>query len=146
MQTVGSNSCSIVLGDVANCLYGLTSSHEFASQFGLAILLYAKNSQKLSRRPGPAQVSVECAYHGRSIASDNMSDDNSQHCSEWLSQNGDNQIVYLHDFEQCCLDIMTQPIRLYSVCKHQQWRIVFLMLSRLKIHIILFLGRLRRDA
>ena len=35
-----------------------TSSHEFSSQFGLAFL-YAKNIQKLSRRPALAQVSVE---------------------------------------------------------------------------------------
>ena len=30
-------------------------------------------------------------------------------------------------------------MRLYSVRKNQQWRIVFLVLSRLKMYIILFL-------
>ena len=58
---------------------GSTSSHESASQFGLAIFLYAKNTQKLSLRPSLAKVFVECAGHGRSIASDNMSG-NSDHC------------------------------------------------------------------
>ena len=69
-----------------------TSSHEFASQFGLAIFLYTKNTQKLSRRPSPAQVFVQCAGHGRSIASDNMSGNNSNHSGERLSQNGDNDL------------------------------------------------------
>ena len=34
---------------------------------------------------------------------------------------------------------------LYSACKNQQGRIVFLMVTRLKIHIILFVIRLRRS-
>ena len=76
-----------------------TSSHEFASQFGLAIFLYAKNTQKLSRRPSPVQVFVECAGHGRSIASDNMSSNNSDHSGERLSQNGDNESLYLQDLK-----------------------------------------------
>ncbi len=54
-----------------------TSSHEFSFQFGLAIVLYTKNTQKLSRRPSLAQVYVECAGHGRSIASDNNNSDHS---------------------------------------------------------------------
>ncbi len=76
-----------------------TSSHEFASRFGLAMFLYAKNTQKLSQRPSPAQVFVECAGHGRSIASDNMSGNNSDHSGERLSQNGDNESLYLHDLK-----------------------------------------------
>ena len=47
-QTAGRNSCSLISGDVSNCSYrptvGPTSCHEFASQFDLAIFLYAKNS------------------------------------------------------------------------------------------------------
>ena len=74
-----------------------TSSHEVASHFGLAIFVYAKNTQKLSRRPSPAQVFVECASHGRSIAIDNMSGNNSDHIGERLNQNGDNESLYLHD-------------------------------------------------
>ena len=76
-----------------------TSSHELTSQFGLAIFLYAKNTQKLSRRPSPAQVFVECAGHGRLIASDNMSGNNSDHSGERLGQNGDNESLYLHDLK-----------------------------------------------
>ena len=45
--------------------------------------------------------------------------------------------------EKCGLGIITCPMRLYSACKNQQWRIVCLMLSRLKIQIILVLDRLR---
>ena len=40
-------------------------------------------------------MSVECAGHGRSIVSDNISD-NSDHSGERLSQNGNNENVYLH--------------------------------------------------
>ena len=47
-QTAGRNSCSIVSGNVSNCSHRLTvSCHEFASQFGLAFYLYAKNFQNL---------------------------------------------------------------------------------------------------
>ncbi len=35
-----------------------TSSHEFASQFGLAIFLYAKNTQKLTETVSPARVLI----------------------------------------------------------------------------------------
>ena len=48
------NSCSIFSGDVSNCSFvstDSTSCHEFASQFGLAYLLYPKNTQEISRRP-----------------------------------------------------------------------------------------------
>ena len=76
-----------------------TSSHEFASQFGLAIFYMRKNTQKLSRRPSPEQVFVECAGHGLSIGSDNMSGNNSDHSGERLSQIGDNESLYLHDLK-----------------------------------------------
>ena len=39
--------------------YRGTSSHEFASQFGLAFFLYVKNIHKLSRMPTVAELSVE---------------------------------------------------------------------------------------
>ena len=39
--------------------YRGTSSHEFASQFGLAFFLYAKNIHKLSRMPSLAHMAVE---------------------------------------------------------------------------------------
>ena len=39
--------------------YRGTSSHEFASQFGLAFFLYAKNIHKLSRMPSLAHMGVE---------------------------------------------------------------------------------------
>ena len=38
---------------------GSTSCHEFASQFGLAFFLYAKNIHKLSRMPSLAHMAVE---------------------------------------------------------------------------------------
>ena len=70
-----------------------TSSNELASQFGLAIVLYAKNTHKVSRRPGLAQVYVtECAGHVRSIANDN-----SDHRGAILSQTGDIENLYIHD-------------------------------------------------
>ena len=75
------------------------SSNEFMSQLGLAIFLYTKNTQKLSRRPSPVQVFIECAGHGRSIASDNMSGNSSDHSGERLSQNGENESLYLHDLK-----------------------------------------------
>ena len=37
-----------------------TSCHEFASQFGLAIFVYAKNINKLPRKPTFAYLTVEC--------------------------------------------------------------------------------------
>ena len=42
---------------------------------------------------------VECTGHGRSIASDNMSSHNSDHSGERLSQNGDNESLYLHNLK-----------------------------------------------
>ena len=42
---------------------GSTSCHEFASQFGLAFFLYAKNIHKLSRMPSLAHMAVEWTRH-----------------------------------------------------------------------------------
>ena len=42
---------------------GSTSCHEFASQFGLAFFLYAKNIHKLSRMPSLAHMAVEWTSH-----------------------------------------------------------------------------------
>ena len=42
---------------------GSTSCHEFASQFGLAFFLYAKNMHKLSRMPSLAHMAVEWTSH-----------------------------------------------------------------------------------
>ena len=75
------------------------SSDEFEYQFGLANFLYAKNTQTLSRKQSPAQAFVECAGHGRSIASDNMSGNYSDHSGKRLRRNGDNEILYLHDLK-----------------------------------------------
>ena len=36
-----------------------TSCHEFASQFGLAFFVYAKNMNKLSQKPTFAHLAVE---------------------------------------------------------------------------------------
>ncbi len=45
-RTACGKSCSIVSGNVSNCLYRLTvSSHELASQFGLEFFYTRKNSQ-----------------------------------------------------------------------------------------------------
>ena len=48
-QTEGRNYCSIVSGDVSKLIVssGSTSCHEFASQFGIAVCLYAKHFQIL---------------------------------------------------------------------------------------------------
>ena len=74
--------------------------------------LRAKNTHKLSRRPSLAQVSVEWAGRGRSIASDNMSGDNSDHNGERLSQNGDNESLYLHDLK----NVVYELLRSLCVC------------------------------
>ena len=67
-------------------LHPVTSSRlSSASQF-----FVREKHPKAIGRSGLAQVSVECAGHGRSIANDNMSGDNSDHSGERLSQNGDN--------------------------------------------------------
>ena len=59
LQTAGRISCSIVSGDVSNCSYRLQlSCHEFASQFGLAILVRAKNTQNLLETGSPARVFI----------------------------------------------------------------------------------------
>ena len=55
--------------------------------------VYAKNTQRLSRRPSLAQVSVECATHSRLITSNNISGDNSDHSGERLNQNCEKQQV-----------------------------------------------------
>ena len=54
-QTAGGNSCSFVSGDVSS---ESTSCHEFTSQFGLAIFLYAKNIQNLEEFGWPARVFI----------------------------------------------------------------------------------------
>ena len=80
-----------------------TSSHEFASEFGLAIFI-RENIQQLSRRPSLAQVSVKWtsvraveternAGHGLSIAIDDMSGNNSDHSGDRFSQNGEKKQV-----------------------------------------------------
>ena len=69
------------------------SCHDFASQFGLAIFLYVKNTQKLSRRPRPVQVSVEFGGHGRSMASDNRVDNSDDNGERLLNQDGEKQQV-----------------------------------------------------
>ena len=98
------------------------SCHEFASPFGLAIF-YTRKMPKLSRIPSrPRQCLFEWssdlplfAGHGRSIAHDKvgayMSGDNSDHEGlgrqiepKWgnaTSQNGDNEILYLHGLNMC---------------------------------------------
>ena len=58
---------------------------------------------------------VECAGHGRSIASDNMSGNNSDHSGERLSQNGDNESLYLHDLK-CGLGLLLHSLCVCTVC------------------------------
>ena len=47
---------------------------------------------------------VECAGHGRSIASDNMSGNISDHSGGRLSRNGNNDSLYLHDLKNVVKD------------------------------------------
>ena len=82
-----------------------TYSHELGSQFGLAFFYSRKKHQKSIAKTG-SRASV-CsmnkratrrkeggnAGHGRSIASDNMSGDNSDHSGEILSQNDEKHHV-----------------------------------------------------
>ena len=114
------NSCSIVSGDVSNCSYRLTVGTYILSSVRVSIrprfFLYAKNTQKLSRRPTPAQVFFECAGHGRSIASDNMSGNNSDHSDERLSQNGNNESLYLHDLKRCGLGLLLRSPCVCTTC------------------------------
>ena len=59
-QTLGRNSCSIVSGDVSHCSYqltvGPTSSHEFASQFGLAFFIREKRPKTFAKSESRASV------------------------------------------------------------------------------------------
>ena len=69
-----------------------TSSHEFASQFDLAIF-YKRQTHKSYRED---RVPRKCLLNApvtfdRSIARDNTSDNNSDHIGERSSQNGDNE-------------------------------------------------------
>ena len=67
-QTADRNSCSIVSGRCIKLFVSTEgpSSHEFASQFGVAILfLYAKNTQKLCRE---SRIPRKCQWN--EIASD----------------------------------------------------------------------------
>ena len=85
------------------------SSHEFASQFGLAIF-YTRKTPKHYRedrisRPvecllneqasAPSKTRVMPVTVSLSVASDNMSDDNSDHSGDRLSQNGEKQQVQI---------------------------------------------------
>ena len=78
-----------------------TSYHELASQFGQAIL-YTPKTLKNYREDRvshtslliePASQPSKRSGDGRSITSDNMSGDNSDHSGDRLSQNGEKQPV-----------------------------------------------------
>ena len=88
-------------------------------------------------------MSVECAGHGRSIASDSMSD-NSDHSGARFSQNGD-ESLYVHDlkiwFRNYCVAYA------FIVCvKITNVELFFIAFPLEKIHIIFFLAWLRRGA
>ena len=55
-QTLGRNSCSIVSGDVSQLTVGPTSSHEFASQFGLAFFIREKRPKTFAKTESRASV------------------------------------------------------------------------------------------
>ena len=57
-------------------------------------------------------------------------------------QNGDSESLYRHGLKNVVLEIL----RGLCVCSVSTTKNCFVMLSRLKIHIILFLDRLRRVA
>ncbi len=61
----------------------------------------------------------------RSIASDNMSGNNSDHSGERLSQNGNNESLYLHDLNNVVYDYYYVAYAFVQcvcvcVCKNQQ--------------------------
>ena len=62
------------------------------------VFIREKHTKAISR-PIPANVFVERAGHGRSIASDNMSVNNSDRSGERLTQNGDYENLYLHELK-----------------------------------------------
>ena len=67
-STFADGRSQFLLDRLGRCLklivsYRGTSSHEFASQFGLAFFLYAKNIHKLSRMPSLAHMAVEWTSH-----------------------------------------------------------------------------------
>ncbi len=101
-----------------------TSSHEFACQFGLAIF-YTRKTHKTYREH---RVPRKCLLNApvtvdRSIASDNMSGNNSDHSGERLSQNGerlsqngDNESLYLHELEKSGLGLLFRSLCVCTVC------------------------------
>ena len=135
------------------------SSHEFASQFGLAFFYTRKTPKNLredrpshkcllnERTSDPSKKDVNHS-HGGSIASDNMSGDNSNHSGDRLSQNGDNESLYLHVLKNVVKNYYVAYNYIYAfvVCTKINNEELFLRLSRLKIHVLLFLDRLRRGA
>ena len=78
-------------------------------------LVYPKNTQRLSRRSSAAQVFFECAGHGRSIVSNNMSGNNSDHSGERLSQNGNNQSYIPSRLEKCGFGLLLRSLCVYTV-------------------------------
>ena len=78
----------------------IPSCHELASQFGLAFLCSRKSIAKTVSRTSVCCMNKRAPVekrrntgHGRSIASDSMSGDNSDHSGDRLSQNGEKQQV-----------------------------------------------------
>ena len=62
---------------------------------------------------------VEFTGHGRSIASDNMSGNNSDHSGERLSQNGDNRTTRVYRssrLEKCGLGLLLRSLCVCTVC------------------------------
>ena len=88
---------------------GGTSSHEFASQFGLAFFLYAKNIHKLSRMPRLAHgcwmkrgVTLDSLVIGRPCPASThehlmvIAPTDWANTTKTTSQNGDNESLYIH--------------------------------------------------
>ncbi len=105
-----------------------TSSHEFASQFGLAIVLYAKNALKPCRlreclfqwtsdRPRKRAVSASRLVASDTPNSDNPNGDNCGHSGDRLnqngekatSQNGDNESLYIHGQSNLAYELLRSP-------------------------------------
>ena len=63
-----------------------------------------------------SRTSVCWMRRSRSIASDNMSGNNSDHEGERLSQNGDNKSLYLHELEKSGLGLLFRSLCVCIVC------------------------------
>ena len=116
-----------------------TSSHEFASQFGLAMFLYAKNTQNVlkpchlheclfqltSDRPRKGAATASRLVASDTPNSDNLNGDNCGHSGDRLNQNGekatskngDNDSLQIHGLNNLAYECFPEKP---SWCRNEQ--------------------------